>query len=138
GILFGIITSIYVNTLVMGLLSVIIAFILALVCLPVPRLTTGSVLYTFALVYKIAIEAEADVPLSMILAGSLILTGAIPAVFLWLMFSKKIYKTIKTGLFTLMIGGMVVLFFSLAGQSNVKVTTGQKNPGYTDPPFADP
>lgn len=138
GVLFGIVTSVFLGTIVMALSSAIVAFILALIGLPVPRFTMGSILYASVILYKIAIMAEADVPLSMILAGSFILVGATLGWIVWAMFSERIYRFMKIAILTLAAGGGIIVFFLLPGHSEVDVTTDRTNSIDTDSIAADP
>src|SRR5699024_8851799 len=96
------------------------------------------VLYTFTLLYKIAVKADADVLLSMTLAGGFILAGAASGWFVWAMIGSRFYQSVKIGLFSLAAGGVVIILFFLPTDSNVEMTTGEVDAADTNPPFTDP
>ncbi|SEM64547.1 hypothetical protein [Paenibacillus sp. OV219] len=98
GILFDCVVAVLFCTILMGAASLVIAYILALLYIPIPRLTAGASLFTGCVVWYECDQTDLGDPLSLILAASITAIGLIGGLVISLLLHRRVHMAIKLAL----------------------------------------
>ncbi len=96
GTSFDTLTFAFIGTAALFVAAHLVALILALIGLPVPRLYLGTIIFDLAAVFLIFYQEDEDFAISAIVSGALTLAGVIIGLLAGLLTSRKVGLRIKT------------------------------------------
>ncbi|REE80222.1 chlorophyllase-like protein [Paenibacillus taihuensis] len=95
GILVDCAIAVMLCTILMGAASLVIAYILALCYIPIPRLTAGASLFTGYVIWYICNKTDLGDPLTLILAASITGIGLIGGLVMGLLLHRRVHVAVK-------------------------------------------
>lgn len=95
GVGFDLVMFTDLNTVAMALASAVIAVLLALMSVPIPRFFAGSAVYTGTVVYLILFNAELGMTMSITLSVAITTFGTLAGIFSFILVSRRVSRINK-------------------------------------------
>ncbi|MFC5649198.1 alpha/beta hydrolase [Paenibacillus solisilvae] len=122
GLIFDILAMTLVGTVGLAIAAVIIAFLLSLLYIPVPRLFAGAVLFTGYIVDYVLERADIDYPQSLILAAIVAGCGILGGLMIGLISNPRLHPSPKIAVITAVTLGCISLSFWPPQNNGTSVT----------------